>query len=203
MNKFLISVSGMAAALVLSTAAFGAVTTFTAGTTISASEMNANFANLNGNLHDGACIGAMTRVGPTCIDNNRARVTGLAGCNVEGTGATCAGLLATSQSTGTATTADTITQAQAARACTNAGKRLLTPAEFIAARQVGGTIVEFVTDNMEFVNVYATGAGAGDPAQAGYIGPRAAAGGAMQIFANTPYNAVVGGGTFLGFRCAR
>jgi len=68
MNKYLISVSGVAMALVLSSTALGAVTVFSSGTPISSSDMNTNFANLNGNLRDGTCIGTMTRVGPTCID---------------------------------------------------------------------------------------------------------------------------------------
>jgi hypothetical protein len=218
MNKFLITASGVAMALVLSSAAMGAVTTFTSGTTISSSDMNTNFANINGNLTDGTCtknaaddVGGMVRVGPICVDKYRARAT-IGACTGDGT-TDCAGVVAVSTATGSP--AADFSWAQAVRACANAGKRLLTPGEFMAA-YISGALLETSDDTYDFVDAMLTirstntatdpsGPGATIAAQGSYMGPVSGAGSLIQMISNVAYNLVNpdGGATFLHFRCAR
>ena len=144
MNKFLISASGVAMALVLSSTALGAVTTFNPNTPISSSAMNANFANLNGNLTDGPCVtnnvsDEMFRVGPICVDKyeaslwpdktNAGTTPTLANtCDVDGGNCTYV-----AQSRVNVEPTGSVSWLQATQACANAGKRLLTPGEWFMA----------------------------------------------------------------------
>jgi hypothetical protein len=115
--------------------------------------------NLKGNLTGGTCVtnnasDEMVRVGPICVDKypaslwdgnteGAAEVTPTipVGCAANGDG--CTGIFAQSRATpGTALKdATTISWARAARACANAGKRLLTPGEWIMARSFGNTVL--------------------------------------------------------------
>jgi hypothetical protein len=185
MNKFLISASGVAMALVMSSTALGAVTIFTPSTTISSTDMNTNFANLNGNLTDGTCVGtpAMTRVGPTCVE--------------------------------TARRAASSTWSAAVNTCRTAGRRLLTPGEYIAAKNLGTLTGMATNGELEWVDSVSTN-GSADATVAdgiagrmtvGYMGPDTAAniGGTASdgdIFFgnNAAYDAPF---NFIFFRCAR
>ncbi len=179
MNKYLISVSGVAMALVLSSTALGAVTIFGSGTPILSGPMNTNFANLNGNLTDGTCVGAMTRVGPTCVDNVRQ--------------------------------GPSVAWNTAVNTCRTAGKRLMTPGEYIAAKnQAGVALVMNTNGEFEWVDsVLAFGVdGGGQPAgrmAVGYMGPAAnplvPVDGDIFYAANANYDDATLG--FIYFRCAR
>ena len=177
MNKFLITVSGATMALVLSSTALGAVTVFAPSTTISSADMNTNFANLNGNLTDGACVGtpALTRVGPTCVE--------------------------------TARRAASTTWSAAATACRTAGRRLLTPGEYIAAKNQA--VITALNGEFEWVDSVASNATAATNAgrlTVGYMGPALAAdigsGVDGDIFFATNGDYDVGYG-FIFYRCAR
>ena len=197
--------------------------TFNTGDTLTAAMMN-QLATSSGTCitNAGDDAGGMVRVGSICVDKNPASlwsstdatataITNMpAGCTVEGIGCTGADVIvALSKATpGTALKdASTITYAQAAAACANAGKRLLSPGEWIMAR-ANASIVGMTTDATgEFVDAVGPSAGAvNDVMPAGYMGQNLGANGpagVVDFFANTAYNAVVGGGTWLGFRCAR
>jgi len=191
MNKFLISASGVAMALVMSSTALGAVTIFTPSTTISSTDMNTNFANLNGNLTDGTCVGtpAMTRVGPTCVE--------------------------------TARRAASSTWSAAVNTCRTAGRRLLTPGEYIAAKNLGTLTGMATNGELEWVDsVFTNGSEAASITETppnqinmagrltvGYMGPSDAIGlfasvpaGEILFAANAAYDA---GFSFIFFRCAR
>lgn len=103
--------------------------TFTDGTTISASQVNANFTALSTAI-DG-CPTDMVRVGASCIDTAAKYVTAAAsGCGVSGAG--CTGSTLTVGTT-PASPAFAYSWGQAVAACTSAGKRLASGAEIIAA----------------------------------------------------------------------
>ena len=195
------------------------ITALTATVGNSTSGVVADINNLKGNLTGGTCVtnntsDKMVRVGPICVDQYLARLSGALGnCNLDGTnGAGTCDIVAESTATGTPIKADQITWAQAARACANAGKRLLTPGEWMMAR-AAGQLSEVVVENMEFVDAVDKGATPSDttPLNVGHIGPRNAAGGAVQLFTDVPYTTQPGdttvfgpsGGTWIGFRCAR
>ena len=176
MKKLLISVS-VVLATAMATTAWGAVTTFTSGTTISSADMNTNFANLNGNLTDGACVGtpALTRVGPTCVESARR--------------------------------AASTTWSAAVTACRTAGRRLLTPGEYIAAKNQG--VITAIDGEFEWVDSVASNASAAATAgrlTVGYMGPATAAniGSGLDgdIFFATNADYDVGFG-FIYYRCAR
>jgi hypothetical protein len=144
----------------------------------------------------------MVRVGSVCVDKYLARLGGTIGnCTGDGVdnGATC-NIVAQSTAAGTAIKADAITWAQAARACANAGKRLLTAGEWVAARAIG-QLDGIANSSLEFIDQFATPAATQLSSQVAYIGPNA--GGTVVVGRDATYNAVVGGGTFIGFRCAR
>jgi len=201
------------------TCSAGVVYAFTDGETLTAAKMNELATST------GACIAnagddanGMVRVGSVCVDKNPASlwngtgagataITAMPGsCTAEGTG--CTGVVAlTKAAPGTALKdASTVTYAQAAVACANAGKRLLTPGEWMMARG-NASILGMTTDGKaEFVDDVEPGASTAAVMQAGYMGQNLAASGPVgqvDFFANTDYNAVVGGATWLGFRCAR
>ena len=193
---------------------------------------NTDITNLKGNLTGGTCVtnnadDVMVRVGPICVDKYPASlwsstaaspsataITSMpAGCTVEGAG--CSGadiIVAQSRATPGSALKDavTITYAQAARACANAGKRLLTRGEWVMARG-DAAIVGMTTDGVaEFIDAVGTDEsnGASGVMQAGYVGQNLGAGspgpvGQLDFFANQPYNATLATGTWLGFRCAR
>lgn len=164
-------------------------------------------------INAGDDVAGMVRVGPICVDKFRARATiGL--CT--GDGATdCAGVIAVSTATGLP--AENFSWAQAVRACTNAGKRLLTPGEYMAAF-FSGSLLETASDTYDFVDALLTirstavgtdpsGPGVTVAAQGSYMGPASgtAPAGLVQMISNVAYNLVNpdGGGTFLFFRCGR
>jgi hypothetical protein len=156
----------------------------------------------------------MVRVGPICVDKypaslwdgntaGAAAVTSIAGCATDG-GTGCTGIFAQSRATpGTALKdGTTITWARAARACANAGKRLLAPGEWMMARSIGNTVgdgmftdtysewidsVQMITDIM---GVGRMGPNIGSAAS-GVVGYQAV----DQVF-ELP-------GATVGFRCAR
>ena len=206
--------------------------TFSSGQTLTAADMNTIVSAVNqvqGNAGNGTCVtnagddaSGMIRVGSICVDKNPASLwngTGAtataitampAGCSVEGTGCTGANVIValTKATPGTALKdATAITWAQAAAACANAGKHLLTPGEWMMARG-NASIVGMTTDGAaEYVDAVGPSAGAAnDVMQAGYMGQNLAGNGpasVVDLFVNIDYNAVSGGATWLGFRCAR
>jgi hypothetical protein len=105
----------------------------------------------NGGAPSATCSGnnasdIMVRVGSICVDKYRASLyngtsasatpTVISGnCDEEAAGTNCTNVVAQSRSSGTRATGVTVNWAQAARACANAGKRLLTPAEWVMAWQ--------------------------------------------------------------------
>jgi hypothetical protein len=149
---------------------------FTDGTTASAAQVNANFVALqdavNG-LPGQTCVGnsasdEMVRVGSACVDKNPASLfdgnaatsTALGSvpvaCLPNGSG--CSGVFA--QSRATPGTVTSITWAQAAVACANAGKRLITPSQLATAFALG--VAALADGNSEWVDiVVAAGGGTG------------------------------------------
>jgi hypothetical protein len=207
--------------------------TFNTGDTLTATHMNDIATAVNDNnsrlgtaetdisnlkSSSGACAvgagdepGGMVRVGPLCVDKYLARAD-FTGCSADGT-TSCGSAVAVSTSQNSP--AVDMSWAQAARACANAGKRLLTPGEWMAAF-ISGAILETGTDSLEFVDSMLTlnstnpatdgsSPGASSPAQGGYMGPRTAAGGKVQMVTNVDYDQVDADGSpnFLFFRCAR
>lgn len=109
--------------------------TFTAGDTISASQMNENFETLN-NAIDG-CPDGMARVGNGCIDTNAQLVTSIPpGCQPTGNG--CTDIVAENADTAAGVP---YSWGQAVAVCTNAGKRLATPTELLAGANTGAITV--------------------------------------------------------------
>jgi len=145
-------------------------------------------------------------------------VTSIVGCATDG-GTGCGGIFAQSRATpGTALKdATTITWARAARACANAGKRLLTPGEWIMARSFGSGVLNgmFTDGNSEWVDaVVATsptedntgfdgtglfGVGHMGPAIGGSGGSQAS--GVVGFVASNVYTDTAA--STIGFRCAR
>lgn len=196
-------------------------TTYKNGDTLQAADLNAIVGALNqvqGNAGNGACVtnnssDEMVRVGPICVDKYPASLwsdaSGTAtdvtaipgGCAPEGTG--CSGIVAQSRATpGTLKNATAITYAQALVSCANAGKRLLTPGEWMTASAVGTATGMATTDSLEFVDGFTSATGT-TVAQASYMGPTTAAGGKLQFVSNVAYNATNVAWSWLGFRCAR
>jgi hypothetical protein len=101
--------------------------------------LQGDVANLKGNLTGGTCVGndgtdIMVRVGPLCVDKYEASIwsakTGgsqvpASSCSANGNDCTYA-----ARSVNNVAPADTVTWFQAQQACANAGKRLLTNAEW-------------------------------------------------------------------------
>jgi hypothetical protein len=168
----------------------------------------------------------MVRVGSVCVDKYPASlwdantagaadvITIPVGCATSGAG--CTGIFAQSRATpGTLKDATTISWARAARACANAGKRLVSPAEWMAARSLGSGVVSgdgmFTDGSSEWVDIVTatvdpTGGGGNGTMGVGRMGPDIGGSGgsgagivgflATSIYTDTP-------GATVGFRCAR
>lgn len=195
-----------------------------------------NIANLQGNLTGGTCVtnnpsDVMVRVGTICVDKFKASLwdSAAAGatqqasvpgtCNADGTdnGGAC-NIVAQSRDTASVTPIDgnAITWAQAQRACTNAGKRLLTPGEWMAAFSSGkasaaaGGDLDTV-DKQEYVDAIAlaghTGTSTDDSTagklQVGYMGVTTADAGVNANSNDFKYDATATVANIFGFRCAR
>ena len=202
--------------------------TYTTGDTLTAAKMtniktavgdnDTRITNLQGNAGSGTCVtnnasDEMVRVGPICVDKHRAsiwpstaaggtQVTSLAGCNANGTGAGCAGIVAQSRPTVTPIDGDSITWAQAQRACSNAGKRLLTPGEWMAAYSSGLAPSMATADKEDYVDAVGNG-GASAKLLGGYMGPTSGAAGVEFDTSALTYDLVAGVSNIFGFRCAR
>jgi hypothetical protein len=179
--------------------------------------------NLKGNLTGGACVtnngsDEMVRVGPICVDKYRASIWDSAasgatqlttvpgGCSLDGAGVGCAGVVAQSRaSVAGGIDGDKITWSQAQRACINAGKRLMTAGEWMAAFQSGLVNGISTVNKQDYIDAVGY---SGVLMNGGYIGPVADLGGPgiPAINANTaglPYETVAGASGIFGFRCAR
>lgn len=201
---------------------------FTAGQTLTHTHMNnvrtavndndTRITNLQGST--GTCVtnnasDVMVRVGPICVDQYKAslwpstaaggtQVTAIpGGCLANGTG-TCSGMVAQSRAAVTPIDGSVVTWAQAARSCANAGKRLLTAGEWVAARASG--VITLASGDAEFVDSFygrdvdATGSVSrvlGSP----YIRNSAGLGDLALGGLDVTYKTVTD--TTFGFRCAR
>jgi len=173
--------------------------TFTDGTTASAAQVNANFAALSTAI-DG-CPTDMARVGASCIDTAAQYVTAAPGSGCAETGQGCT---ASTLTVGTAPANPPVgySWGHAVAACTNAGKRLATGREIIAASNAGAISVP--DGSFQYVDASAARSGP-DLAYAGthvfLTGSTFGLGGT-----NTPYTEVFPNAqtpTVVGFRCAR
>lgn len=195
-----------------------AITNLTNSTTTELNNLKGNYANGSCRTNAGAVDANMVRVGPVCVDKNLARAD-FTGCSADGTTG-CGAAIALNTGGGSPTT--NMSWAQAVRACTNAGKRLLTPGEYMAA-YISGSLLETLDDRLEFVDAMLSlssttpgvdpagdglawsgdpsGPGPSVPAQGGYMGPRTAATSKIQMITNVDYDAT--GFAFIVFRCAR
>lgn len=174
--------------------------TFTDGTTISASQVNANFAALSTAI-DG-CPTEMVRVGASCIDTAANYVTAAtSGCGVSGAG--CTGSALTVGTAPASPTPFAYSWGQAVAACTNAGKRLASGAEIIAASNAGSITVP--NGSFLYVDASAARSAGSDLAYAGthvfLTSSTFGLGGT-----NTPYTEVFPKDSTeptVGFRCAK
>jgi hypothetical protein len=210
---------GVAVGLGSSAALVYAVTvphSFSNGDTASAAQVNANFEALAAAINgSGACTGnhpgdEMVRVGSSCVDKHRAAlfegtaanaaaVTAMpAGCNANGSG--CSGVVAQSRADagGALSGGNTISWARATTACANAGKRLATASEIIAASTTGA--VTFVNNDTIWVDA-ASAAASGTPVRGTHLG--FVSGGFQLLGVNTPYTETQPGWGGVQFRCAR
>jgi hypothetical protein len=138
------------------TTSISTLTTTVSGHTTSIGTLTTSVTNLQTGA--GTCVtnnasDEMVRVGPICVDKypaslwdgntaGAAAVTAIpGGCATDGTG--CSGIYAQSRATSGTALKDgtTITWAHAARACANAGKRLLAPGEWMMARSFGNSVL--------------------------------------------------------------
>lgn len=164
----------------------------------------------------------MVKIGTLCVDKfrsslwnaNTAEATALPTvpetCLADGTG--CTGVVAQSRQVPDVARVGAISYAQAIQACGNAGKRLLTPGEWLLAFGSGQLDGVNVVGSLEFVDQISGGADpvqankprATSPVQGTYIGLQDIAGTArIRSFANVDYDAPNSTLTFLTFRCAR
>jgi hypothetical protein len=192
----------------------------------SANDNDTRITNLQGNAGASpTCVtnnlsDEMVRVGPLCVDKYRASIftstaaggTALADlstvttCNADGTdnGGAC-NIVAQSRSGangGAPIDGNKITWAQAQRACSNAGKRLLTPGEWMAAYSSGLTADMATVGQEDYVDSVVTG-GANTKMRGGYIGPTAGASGIEFSTSGLTYDVVAAVPAIFGFRCAR
>jgi hypothetical protein len=187
---------------------------FSSGDTLTADKLNnglfGNLAAVPCVVNTGDSADGVVRVGPLCVDKYQARAS-FGACPPSGVGAACAAIVATSTAAGTAAVSMSWSQAQ--RACNNAGKRLLTPGEWMAGFNAGA-FADTATDKFEFVDAFLTRTLAGGEdlnsatkAQAGYIGRTTAAtpSGDIHVITNVNYDALVTPtATFTWhFRCGR
>lgn len=198
--------------------------TFSSGQTLTAADMNTIAGavdQVQGNAGNGTCVtnnasDVMVRVGPLCVDKYRASIytttasggTALADlstvttCNADGTdNAGACNIVAQSVNT-TPIDGSKITWAQAQRACTNAGKRLLTPGEWMAAYSSGLTADMTTVGNQDYVDSVVTG-GATTKMRGGYIGPTVGASGIEFSTSGLPYDTAPASTGIFFFRCAR
>jgi len=176
--------------------------TFTDGTTASAAQVNANFAALSTAI-DG-CPTDMVRVGASCLDTAAQYVTAAAG----GCAATGAGCTGSALTVGTAPASPPFAYSwgQAVAACTNAGKRLATGREIIAAANAGAVTVP--DGSFQYVDASAARSGT-TTTDLAYAGTHIfLTGGTFGLGGtNTPYTEVFPkSGTSdptVGFRCAK
>jgi hypothetical protein len=214
---------------------------YATGETLTAAKMqniknavNDNDTRIN-NLQTGAgtCAGnnasdEMVRVGSVCVDKNpaslwdgntagAAAVTAIpGGCTT--TGSDCSGIFAQSRATPGTALKDgaTISWARAARACANAGKRLVGPAEWMAAKSLGSVVLSgagmFTDGNSEWVNIVTatgdpTGGSGNGTMGVGRMGPNiggiggTSGVGVVGFLATSVYTDLPG--ATVGFRCAR
>lgn len=173
-----------------------------------------------------ACVGnnasdIMVRVGPTCVDKYRvslydgtsasASPTTTASCGEEAAGTVCANVVAQSRSAGTRATGVSVNWGQAARACANAGKRLLTPAEWVMAWQRSKTGLTDIADMVssstqaEFVDSVQPGSGPDLRLRVGVMGESYDVGGGLLTleYGSIMWSQTDPTYTNLGFRCAR
>lgn len=132
--------TGVILGIAASGAAVYAVTlphNFTDGSTASAAQVNANFQALKDAI-DG-CTTDMVRVGSTCVDKDAQVATTVPpGCQPTGKG--CNAIVVQSQATAGNTNLP-FSWGQAVAACTNAGKRLASGREIIAAYNAGAVTI--------------------------------------------------------------
>lgn len=173
--------------------------TFSDGQTASAAAVNANFQALANAIN--GCPTEMVRVGSSCVDTQAQYITSATG-GCATTGAGCAASTITVASA-PATPPFAYSWGQAVAACTNAGKRLATGREIIAASNAGSITVP--DGSFQYVDASAARSGS-DLAYAGthvfLSGSTFGLGGT-----NTPYTEVFPKpGTnepTVAFRCAR
>jgi len=199
---------------------------YTAGETLTAAKMqNIKNAVNDNDTRIGAII-ANTQAGAlkTAVDGNTADITALDG-RVTTNEADIAALQNGTPTCGAGTTAvgptcvdntragPSITWIAAVDACRAAGKRLLTPSEYIAAKNLGGTITDMTTNGQyEWVDAVTSSASANTTLadghagrlMVGYMGPSSGNAGVAdgEIFFgnNAAYDAAF---AFIYYRCAR
>jgi hypothetical protein len=191
------------------------------GHTTSITTLNSDVTNLKGNFANGACVGnntldIMVRVGSLCVDkyqvglyNGTTDTATAATACADTEGKTGCTEVAQSRASGTRATAVDVSWALAARACANAGKHLLTPAEWVTAWQ-NSNISDMVagatpgTGTSEWVNSMAAPAAAGKT-EGGFIGQNFDAGGSVFVleYGTSAYDLTNSGWSHVRFRCAR
>ena len=154
----------------------------------------------------------IVRVGAICVDKYQARAD-FTGCALDGT----TGCTTIATSTSGASAATSMSWAQAARACANAGKRLLTPGEWLTANTLG-TLVGIADGKSEWVDAVVsidptgnnTGVNGDGTIGVGIIGLNIGGSGSGGATSGTGVPGFVAedgyaapSGTTRGFRCAR
>lgn len=172
--------------------------TFTDGSTASASQVNANFAALSAAI-DG-CATDMVRVGASCVDTAAQYITSATNA-CAATGAGCAASTITVASA-PVSPPFAYSWGQAVAACTNAGKRLATGRELIAAANAGSITVPDQT--FQYVDASAARSGT----DLSYAGTHLFLNGTTYQLGgtNTAYTEVfpnANASTVVAFRCAR
>lgn len=155
----------------------------------------------------------MVRVGTICVDKYKASLwatsdegateVSVLPAECAANGLDCSGIVAQSREQSSAAISGSISYARAQAACINAGKRLLTPGEWLMAATSADTSGMLTVDSMEFVLGVKETAVTGEKLVVGYIGPRSAAKGEIQFVANIKFDDPSTGNPWLGFRCAR
>lgn len=171
--------------------------TFSDGQTASAAAVNANFQALADAIN--GCPSDMARVGASCIDTAASYVTtATEGCAASGAG--CTGSAITVGDAPATPTPFSYSWGQAVAACTNAGKRLASGREIIAAHNAG--IITVPANS--FLYADATAARDGQPYAGTFVflsGSTFELGGT-----NTPYTEQFpnsNANNVVAFRCAR
>lgn len=178
-------------------------------------------AVLNATCNGNNAVDVMVRVGPICVDKypaslyngtaDTASAATIGSCAPDGKGASCANIYAQSRQGATPAAGTSVSWAQAARVCANAGKRLLTPAEWINAWQKTGAGANDIagitacTSCNEYVDGMANPAAPG-VAPVGFIGESFDIGGgilALEYSTNIVYTQTDAGWVNTHFRCAR